>query len=111
MEYFNIDDVVEFCKEELVIDKETKVFVYLEDLTEDGVAGWCHDDFITIEGEEIEYEIDIDMNLDPDEMLVTLCHEMVHVKQYTEGRLSDEDEAYKLENVLAGKYKRSLLAV
>ena len=38
-------------------------------------------------------------------MLVTLCHEMVHVRQYSEGGRANEREADELEVVLAEKYK------
>jgi len=37
-------------------------------------------------------------------MLVTLCHEMVHVRQYSQGERSNEREAISLENELAEKY-------
>lgn len=105
----DISNVVEFCRKELNIGEENNILVFLEDLTEDGVKGWCSDDLVEVDG-EIEYEIDIEETLSDEEMLVTLCHEMVHVKQYSEGRIADEDEAYDLENVLVEKY-RSLLAV
>lgn len=107
----NIDNVVEFCKEELNIRDEVNVHVYLDDLLEEeGVKGWCHDDHLFSEEDELEYEIEIEESLDNDEMLVTLCHEMVHVKQYSDGYDANETEAYDLENELSEKY-RSLLVV
>lgn len=39
---------------------------------------------------------------------LTVCHEMVHVKQILEDRALDEDEAYFLEEILLNEYKRTL---
>ena len=102
----DLKGVVNFCVEELGITDKVVVEVYLEDLTEDHAHGWCHNDF---ENDDI-YELEIEKTLDDDEMLVALCHEMVHVRQYSEGYDANETEAYELENELAEKY-RSLLVV
>lgn len=101
----DIDDVVGFCFDKLNIRKDVIVHVHLDNLLEeDGVKGWCHDDEVIFEDDKIEYEIELEESLDDNEMFITLCHEMVHVKQYSEGRDADEDEAYELENILFEKY-------
>ena len=105
----NLESVIDFCKKELGISEEIEVAVFLDDLSEDGVKGWCHDDDVgLLDEDEIVYEIDIERTLTKEEMLLTLCHEMVHVKQYSNGQLANEDEEDKLEKVLAEKYKNSL---
>jgi hypothetical protein len=48
-------------------------------LTNDNVFGWCLD-----MGDK-EYEIEVDSSADLVNMLTTVAHEMVHVKQYARG--------------------------
>ena len=100
-----IGEVIEFCRDELSIMDEVIVEVYLKDLTKDNVHGWCVDSSEFPGFGDNEYEIEIEETLNDDDMLVTLCHEMVHIKQYSEGTPSNEREAEELETVLAEKYK------
>ena len=100
-----IGEVIEFCRDELSIMDEVIVEVYLKDLTKDNVHGWCVDSSEFPGFGDNEYEIEIEETLDDDDMLVTLCHEMVHIRQYSEGNPSNEREAEELETVLAEKYK------
>jgi len=100
-----IGEVIEFCRDELSIMDEVIVEVYLKDLTKDNVHGWCVDSSEFPGFGDNEYEIEIEETLNDDDMLVTLCHEMVHIKQYSEGNPSNEREAEELETVLAEKYK------
>ena len=71
------------------------VEVYNCDLTEDNVKGWQ-------EKNDDEFLLHIDANLDEEEYIKTLLHELVHCVQDIEG-LSDnnarENQAYKLEQV------------
>ena len=97
--------VVDFCIKELNIRDEVVVEVYLEDLTEDSAQGWCHDDY----DDDFCHEIELEKTLNDEDMLVTLCHEMVHVRQFSTGNDSDEKEANELENILAEKYKQVFL--
>lgn len=94
-----IKKIVAFCKEDLCIMDDIIVEVRLKDLTEDNVHSWCY------ESDSKSYNIAIEKTLTEDEMLVTLCHEMVHVRQYSEGDRANEREADELEVVLAEKYK------
>jgi hypothetical protein len=100
-----IGEVIEFCRDELSIMDEVIVEVYLKDLTKDNVHGWCVDSSEFPGFGDNEYEIEIEETLNDDDMLVTLCHEMVHIRQYSEGNPSNEREAEELETVLAEKYK------
>ena len=100
-----IGEVIEFCRDELSIMDEVIVEVYLKDLTKDNVHGWCVDSSEFPGFGDNEYEIEIEETLNDDDMLVTLCHEMVHIRQYSEGDPSNEREAEELETVLAEKYK------
>ena len=101
----DIGDVVEFCRDELCILGEVVTKVYLKDLTKDNVHGWCTDSSGMGDFNEYEYDIEIEKTLNDEEMLVTLCHEMVHVRQYSQGDAVNEREAEELETVLAEKYK------
>jgi hypothetical protein len=65
------------------------------------------------------YEIEVDKKLDIEEMITTICHEMVHVKQYIRNELGINDnndgqnyfdlpyeqEAYKLQEILLKQYQ------
>ena len=65
------------------------------------------------------YEIEVDKKLDIEEMIVTVCHEMVHVKQYARNELGINDknddqnyfdlpyekEAYELQEILLKQYQ------
>jgi hypothetical protein len=56
-------------------------------LTNDRSLGGC------IDLGDNEYEIDIKRSLRMRDMLVTLAHELVHVKQYELGQLTQDNEA------------------
>ena len=98
--------VVEFCRDELIISNNVIINVSLEDLTEDNAHGWCVKSSDKFGFNSNEYDIELEETLNDDEMLVTLCHEMVHVRQYSQGERSNEREAISLENELAEKYKK-----
>ncbi len=76
--------VVEFCRDELVISIDVIINVFIEDLTEDNANGWCVASSDKPGFNPNEYEIELEETLDDEEMLVTLCHEMVHVRQYSQ---------------------------
>jgi hypothetical protein len=61
--------------------------------------GWTYD---IVDG---EVDIEIDKNLSTYDKIVTLCHEMVHVRQFSENRVADEKEAVSLEKQLYNEYK------
>ena len=65
--------------------------INIRDLTSEGSLGFC------TEFDEGEYEIDVNKSLHLRELLITLAHELVHVKQYERGemeRLNDKDVSY-----------------
>ena len=78
------------------------VEVSMKDLTKDNAHGWCYD-----KGNNRSYKIELEKTMDTEEMLIALCHEMVHVRQYSEGNSSNEYEAEALESELAERYKSS----
>lgn len=97
-----INNVVEFVRNELAIGIDVDIDVDLLNLEDEGVKGWCF-------GMDGEYTIELDCNLPADEMALTLCHEMVHVRQYETTGIADEDEAYDLENILFERVKDAKL--
>ncbi len=95
-------NVAIFCVNELGIDKDLNIFINLCCLKHDKAMGWTYD----LDGDEIDVELD--ESLSKPTMLLTLCHEMVHVKQYSEDREADEQEALKLEEILYNKYRNKV---
>jgi len=102
----DISMVVDFCRDELSIANSVIINISLDDLTEDNAHGWCTNSSDKPGFNPNEYEIELEETLTDEEMLITLCHEMVHIRQYSEGNPSNELEAEKLESVLAEKFKK-----
>jgi len=70
------------------------------DLTSDNVFGW------TLENND-QNEIEIHYDLEDDDFITTLIHELVHVDQNVRGLLDDterEEEAYALEHTLTNQF-------
>ena len=80
-----VEDVVDFCITELMPRMRTlEIEVNIKNLKSEGVAGWCY------EGESNrDFYIDVDKNLDVEEMVETVCHEMVHVWQGATRKMKD----------------------
>jgi hypothetical protein len=89
-------EVVDFCRGQLGVPDEVYIDLQVIDLKEDGVVGWAFES-----GEDGEYEIEVEETLELKELITTICHEMVHVKQLFERRELNEDEAYGNEDILA----------
>ena len=96
--------------------KTLQIEVQIKKLTGDAV-GWC-----MMEDTNREFEIEVANNLSLKELVTTICHEMVHVKQYArketcgygekwKGKMIDpktaysdlpwEKEAYRMQDKLA----------
>lgn len=99
MNDYKIYDIVNYCRVKLNIPNEVYIEATPLDLTDDGVVGWTFES-----GEDGEYEIEIERTLNIRELVTTICHEMVHVKQLFEGRELNEDEAYGQEGILSEGY-------
>ena len=87
--------VYEFFESKYTFLQYYVVEIYHCDLTDDNVKGWQENN-----GEE--FLLHIDANLDEEEYIKTILHELVHCVQDIEG-LSDnnarENQAYKLEQL------------
>lgn len=94
-------DIALFCRHKLNIPNDINITIHECCLKEDNVMGWCYDDY----DEECGYDIELEQTLDPVDAAETLCHEMVHIKQYSEGRDADEEEAEKLETILYKEWR------
>ena len=92
-------DVVYYCKHKLNIKDDLEINIALCCLKHDGALGWCYD------LHENEVDIELDQSQCKDSMMLTLCHEMVHVKQFSEGKESNEEEANNLEQKLFDGFK------
>jgi len=80
---------------------DVDVEVFHTDLTEDNVFGWCE------QSDENEFLISIHNDLNVDDYVITLLHELVHVTQSLRGLFDDEqreDEAHKLETILYNQF-------
>jgi hypothetical protein len=87
-------DVALYCSKELDIRKDLDIIITECCLEHDKALGWTYDE---VEG---EIDIELDKSQSVEEKILTLCHEMVHVKQFSEGDDSNEEEAYNLEGGL-----------
>ena len=79
------ESAVIFCISELMPRMRTlEIEVNIKNLKSEGVAGWCY------EGDgNRDFYIDVDKNLDDEELVETVCHEMVHVWQGATRKMKD----------------------
>ena len=79
------ESAVTFCISELMPRMRTlEVELNLKNLKTEGVCGWCY------EGDgNRDFYIDVDKNLDDEELVETVCHEMVHVWQGATRKMKD----------------------
>ena len=85
--------VYQFFESKYPFIADCDVEIYHTDLTDDNVKGWQ-------EKNDEEFLLHIDANLDEDEYIRTLFHELVHCAQDIVGLTNTEDrewEAYNLE--------------
>ena len=95
-----MNDVIEYCRARLDIRHDLDVIVTECCLKQDDAWGWTYDMY------DKQIEVEIEQSLSLRDKMITLCHEMVHVKQYSEGLDADEDAAYRLEEVLYNEFTR-----
>jgi len=87
----HIPGVIDFCIQKLMPRmKGLNITVRLKDLSKTDAYGYCHAD---PEGDAErldrprDFEIEVHCKLPLRKVLETVCHEMVHVKQYARGEL------------------------
>lgn len=92
-----IVSVIEFCQNKLMPkmkDLEIDVKLRKFDPKEDA-CGFC----LAVDGPRPdrprEFEIELDSSMKLRRLLETVCHEMVHVKQYAQGELYESDRQNK----------------
>ena len=81
-------DVTSFCYNEL-IPRIRKCEIEINIKKMKGYEGTC------IDTDDREYEIEVNKNQSLEDLCVTLCHEMVHVKQYVRKELFSDVNFYK----------------
>ena len=87
------ESAVIFCISELMPRMRTlEIEVNLKNIPEEeGAAGWCY------EGESYrDFYFDVDIKLDGEEIVETICHEMVHVWQGATRKMKDLDGFRKM---------------
>ena len=111
-----INDVVYFCINRLMPKMKTLDIEIQVNNIKGGAVGYC------MMGENNRtFELEVDKKLDTEEMITTICHEMVHVKQYARNELGIDDydpdaslnpanfpyekEAYELQEILLREYQ------
>lgn len=94
-----VESVTKFCAKKLMPRmKNLEITVHLKDLKKDDVYGYCTAD---PEGDATRgdrprvFEIEIHNKLRLRKILETLCHEMVHAKQYARGELYEGSRVNK----------------
>jgi hypothetical protein len=78
------ESLAEFVFNKFGIDPDVEI--NFRRMTNENAVGGC------VELEDHEYEVDVKRSLRMREMLVTLAHELVHVKQYETGTLTQDNE-------------------
>ena len=81
-------DIASFCYMEL-IPLIRKCYIEINIKNMKGFEGTC------VDYDEREYFIDVNRKQSLEDLCVTICHEMVHVKQYIRNQLRCEDINYK----------------
>tara|TARA_B100001063_G_C16497273_1_gene420309 strand:+ start:297 stop:683 length:387 start_codon:yes stop_codon:yes gene_type:complete len=109
-----ITDVAYFCVDRLMPRMKTlEIEIQINNL-KDQAVGYC-----MMQDDNRTFELEVDKKLDDDELITTVCHEMVHVKQYARNELGINDnhdgenyydlpyekEAYELQEILLEEYK------
>ena len=82
------EDIATFCYNELM-PLIRKCYIEINIKNMKGYEGTC------IDTDEREYEIDVNKKQSLEDFCVTICHEMVHVKQYVYKELFSEVNFYK----------------
>jgi hypothetical protein len=72
-------NVVQHCYNELIPSADVDIFI---EIKKQKLNGWCQHNCAN------EFVLSIDRNLSQDELIKTICHEMVHVKQGVRNELS-----------------------
>ena len=87
-----VESAVIFCISELMPRMRTlEIEVNIKNLKSEGVAGWYY------EGDgNRDFYIDVDKNLDNEELVETVCHEMVHVWQGATRKMKDLTHGRKM---------------
>ena len=112
-----IMDVVSFCYMKLIPSYDININISIRNTKDKDLKGWCQHNF------DDEYEIRVHNKLSIKELVTTLCHEMVHIKQRVKGELVNdmtwrgkkyteeqpwEVEAYAMESILFQEYYRNI---
>lgn len=81
-------DIASFCYMQLMpLIRKCDIEINIKNM--EGYEGTC------IDTDEREYEIDVNKKQSLEDFCVTICHEMVHVKQYVYKELFSEVNFYK----------------
>ena len=105
------DSICDFIQDKFPQIKGNTIEVHRTDLSEDGVFGWCEMQ------EELMYReffIQIHNELSDEDYVITLIHELIHVKQTIDGLLDDdrrEEEASIWEKILSKEYWDNVTSV
>jgi hypothetical protein len=70
-------------KELLPKHRRVDVAIRLKDLSKDGVEGWC------MEEEDRFFIVDVEKNQSLRDLVTTVVHELIHVKQYVKREMVD----------------------
>lgn len=83
-----VEDIALFCYNEMIpLIRKCDVNINIKSMK--GYEGTC------LDTDEREYQIDVNKHQSLENILVTVCHEMVHVKQFVRKELYSECIFYK----------------
>ena len=86
------ESAVTFCISELMPRMRTlEIELIIKNLKNEGKTGWCY------EGDNNrDFYIDVEKTLDDEELVETVCHEMVHVWQHATRKMKDMTHGRKM---------------
>jgi len=95
----------EFYAKELMTDKILEnIFIRIKFKDDIDVLGYASIEEYNDSGKPREFEIELNGHISGGDVLRTLAHEMVHVKQYVYGEMNESMTRWKGTKVAAGDY-------
>ena len=86
--YKLLDEVLSFAQYYLGLDEDYIVKIVFEEDLESGVLGYCDGEI------DEEYVIEIKKQMNENEIIGTIFHELVHVKQIIDGMLGEDGRTW-----------------
>lgn len=94
---------LQYFEQQLGLDEFDQVIVRVKVTRKIDVFGYCHIDEYDDDDNVSELVMEVQTGQTKDEIIHTLAHEMVHVKQYVKGELNDSLDMWKGKEIDSDK--------